>query len=101
MGAIKGCINKKCLANKKKIVYKKSDEFCSKCGEKLQYVCKNKKCRKQLPNSSEKYCPICLAERKDKKDKVADVGVKGVVGGVGLVALCVSVKDVVKSVWKR
>ena len=70
MSAIKGCINKNCISFKKKIQYKKTEDFCSKCGDKLQYVCKNKKCHKQLPDNSEKYCPICLAEKKDKKNKL-------------------------------
>lgn len=42
--------------------------------------CVNKKCRKQLPDNSNKYCPVCCAERKDQKDKVKDAGMKA--GGI-------------------
>lgn len=79
MGMVKGCINEKCIARKKKIHYKKTDEFCSKCGNKLFYVCAD--CFKQLPDDSQKYCITCAATRKDKKD-AAKNGAKKIGGGV-------------------
>ena len=76
MGVTKGCVNEKCIAHKEKITYKESDDYCSKCGEKLFLVCK--KCYKVLENSSEKYCVRCLADKEDREDKA-----KKVVGSIG------------------
>lgn len=67
MRSVKGCINKKCVANQKKIIYKAADDYCSKCGNKLYDVCR--KCYTQLPDNSEKYCVRCLAEKQDRKDR--------------------------------
>lgn len=74
MGKIKGCGNESCEAQKKKITYKESETFCSKCGNPLVYVCKN--CHTQLPDNDKKYCVRCFAEHKDRKDKA-----KKIVGG--------------------
>ncbi len=79
MGMIKGCINENCIARQKKTHYKKTDEFCSKCGNKLSYVCAD--CFKQLPDDSQKYCITCAARRKDKKDATKN-GAKKIGGGV-------------------
>ncbi|MBW7571627.1 hypothetical protein [Caproiciproducens faecalis] len=76
MGTVKGCINENCIARQKKTCYKKTDEFCSKCGNKLSYVCAD--CFKQLPDDSQKYCITCAAKRKDTKDTV-----KNAVGKIG------------------
>ncbi len=85
MGKIKGCGNESCEAHKKKITYKESEVFCSKCGRPLVYVCKD--CYTQLPDDTDKYCLRCLAKHEDRKDKAKKVaaGVSGgalVVGGV-------------------
>lgn len=72
MGKIKGCGNESCEAHKKKINYKESDAFCSKCGSPLVYVCKD--CYTQLPDDTEKYCVRCLAKHEDRKDKAKKVG---------------------------
>lgn len=84
MGIIKGCVNEKCIVHKKKISYKESEDYCSKCGDKLSYVCK--KCYTFLEDNSEKYCVRCLAERQDRKDKA-----KKVVGGIGGTVLAAGV----------
>ncbi|HYE83732.1 MAG TPA: hypothetical protein VEG39_16405 [Clostridia bacterium] len=76
MRKIKGCGNDSCEAHKKKITYKQSEGFCSKCGSPLAYVCKD--CYTQLPDDCERYCVRCLAKRADRKDKA-----KKIVGGVG------------------
>ncbi|MDO4976761.1 MAG: hypothetical protein Q4E53_05805 [Eubacteriales bacterium] len=39
--AFKGCVNEECIARIKKISYKNTDEFCSKCGLPLSFVCKD------------------------------------------------------------
>lgn len=66
---IKGCLNCNC-EDYKKTQYKETDELCAKCGTKLSYVCKNKKCFKQIPDDAkEAYCPNHIAERKDKRDE--------------------------------
>ncbi len=76
MGKIKGCGNESCETHKKKITYKESEAFCSKCGSPLVYVCKD--CYTQLPDNSEKYCVRCVANREDRRDKT-----KKIVAGVG------------------
>ena len=87
LGRVKGCINKSCVANQKKLTYKEVDEYCSKCGKKLYYVCK--KCYMKLPDDSAKYCLRCLAEKQDSKNinlkKVGVVAAKGIgILGVGV-----------------
>ena len=82
MGKIKGCANESCEAHKKKITYKETESFCSKCGSPLIYVCKD--CYTQLQGDTEKYCVRCLAKHEDSKDKA-----KKVVAGVGGGALAV------------
>ena len=69
MKRVKGCLNSNC-DEYKKTYYKVSDEYCVKCGTKLSYVCKHHKCFKQIPDDiKEIYCPVHIAERKDKKEK--------------------------------
>lgn len=89
---VKGCINEKCVANKKKITYKEADQYCSKCGNKLFYVCM--KCYTQLPDNSDKYCVRCRAEKQDQKDNAKKNALKigGVVGTVGIAAAGTGVK---------
>lgn len=82
MGKIKGCGNESCEAQKKKITYKQSEAFCSKCGSLLVYVCKD--CHTQLPDDAKKYCVRCFAEHEDRKDKA-----KKLAAGVGGGALAV------------
>ena len=71
MGKIKGCGNESCETHKKKITYKESEAFCSKCGSLLVYVCKD--CYTQLSDDTEKYCVRCLAKHEDRKDKAKKV----------------------------
>ena len=81
MKRVKGCLNCECNEYKK-TYYKESDEFCVKCGTKLNYVCKHSKCFKQIPDDvRETYCPVHIAERKDKKEKRVEAA-KNVGGGV-------------------
>ena len=80
MKQAKGCINKSCEANKKKIKYKSDDNFCLKCGSSLVPVCK--KCHTQLPEDEKNVmCVRCAAEKQDQKDKVVD-GAKKAGGAV-------------------
>ena len=78
MGKIKGCGNESCETHKKKITYKESEAFCSKCGSPLVYVCKD--CHTQLPDDAKKYCVRCFAEQEDRKDKAKKLAA-GVGGG--------------------
>lgn len=78
MRVIKGCGNESCEAHKRKITYKETETFCSKCGKKLVFVCKD--CYTQLPNDDEKYCVRCNAKHEDRKDEAKKVATK--VGGV-------------------
>lgn len=100
MSAKKGCVNKKCVACQKRILYKKSYEYCLKCGKKLQYVCK--KCHKQLPDNSQKFCNYHLAQREDKRNHITSTGLK--VGGLvltGLAALAGSSKPALTKFKKK
>lgn len=83
MGRVKGCINKTCVANQKKITYIKSDEYCSKCGNEIFYVCSE--CYTQLPDDSEKYCVRCHAEKQDRKDRALKIA-GGIVATAGIIA---------------
>lgn len=83
MAKVKGCLTKSCIAYEKKIHYKKEDEFCSKCGKELRYVCK--KCHVMIDKDSKgSLCIRCAAVKKDRWDKI-----KKNVGKVGVGALAV------------
>jgi len=98
MVRVKGCVNEKCAAFKKKITYKESEEYCSKCGQTLSYVCK--KCYTPLEEKG-KYCAIHQAEKDDKADHTKKVvlGVSGVVLSAGAVVFTKG-KDIVKNIPK-
>jgi hypothetical protein len=72
MKRAKGCFNEKCTANKKKFKYDDAFDFCPKCGNELDYVCKDRKCYEPLSNVLKKYCDGCLAERKARKEKTQE-----------------------------
>ena len=76
---IKGCINEECIANKKKMKYKKDDVYCPKCGSKLVHVCK--KCYRPI-EGDKKLCMRCEAGNKDMISNI-----KKVVGAAGALAL--------------
>lgn len=76
MRSVKGCINAACIVSQKKITYKETDDYCSKCGNKLYFVCRE--CYKQLPDDA-KYCERCIAKKQDRKDRVKDNALK--IGG--------------------
>lgn len=98
MPKIKGCVNKQCEAYKKKITYKKTEDYCSKCGGRLVYVCK--KCYKPI-GEKDKLCVRHQAEQDDKKVKR-----RKVIAGVGVATLglgacvCAKGKDVIAYIAK-
>ena len=94
MSAKKGCINKSCVANKKKTIYKSSDTYCSKCGDKLYFACK--KCFTKLPNDKSKLCVRCQAEKEDKKDAGGKKALKIGAAGLGLFGTAKLLYDAVK-----
>lgn len=98
MARVKGCTNAKCVANKKKITYKETEDFCSKCGNPLTYVCK--KCYTPI-GKKDKLCARHLAEKEDKKDKAKKTAGQagGVAAAVGAVVLAKG-KDIVKYIPK-
>jgi hypothetical protein len=100
MEKIKGCANESCEAHKKKITYKESEAFCSKCGGPLVYVCKS--CYTQLPDDALKYCVRCLAKRKDRKDKtmnvITKVGSSALVVGGGILTYGKKALDIAKKI---
>lgn len=73
----KGCPDEACEAHVRKIKYKSSDQFCSKCGSELVYVCKG--CYTILPNASNKFCTRCISKTEDRKDKF--MGAANKIGG--------------------
>lgn len=99
MAHIKGCNHDGCIANKKKIKYSSSDEYCSKCGQALCYVCP--KCYTPLPDDSEKYCVRCLAEKADAKERRNKVLAAAGTGVLGVGAVVVTKgKDFIKYIPK-
>ncbi len=95
----KGCPNEACEMNKKKIKWKSSDEFCSKCGAKLVFVCA--KCFCEIEDIDEKHriCVRCQEKVEEKKEKAVDAVKAGakkaggaVVAGAGVVAAGVAAK---------
>ncbi len=71
----KGCPNETCDAHIKKIKWKASDNYCSKCSAKLVFICP--KCFREIEDKDEKHilCARCQEEIDEKKAKVVD-GVK-------------------------
>lgn len=67
MAKVKGCINESCIAHAKKHHYKASDEFCSKCGQPLSFVCKS--CYTPI-EESQSLCVLCEAKKKDRNGKI-------------------------------
>ncbi|MDD7390576.1 MAG: hypothetical protein PUG60_13175 [Lachnospiraceae bacterium] len=98
MAGVKGCTNSKCVAVKKKITYKETEDFCSKCGGPLTYVCK--KCYTPI-GKKEKLCARHQAEKEDKADKVMKTAAQagGAVLSVGAVVLTKG-KDIAKYIPK-
>lgn len=101
MGRVKGCVNEKCIAYKNKFLYKESEDYCSKCGTKLSYVCKTKNCYTFLEEYDSKHCIKCQAKKDDQKDEAKKAAVK--VGGVLLTVVGVAAtkgKEIVKHIPK-
>ena len=69
MAKIKGCTNSQCVAHTKKITYKKSEDFCSKCGQPLSFICKS--CYTPI-EESQRLCIMCQAKVDDRNDKIKD-----------------------------
>ena len=98
MSRVKGCTNSECIAVKKKIMYKETEDFCSKCGGALTYVCK--KCYTPI-EKKDKLCAIHQAEKEDKEDKVKQAAVT--LGGMALSAgafVVTNGKSIVKNIPK-
>ena len=102
MKKTKGCLNPKCEANKKRIMYEGAYIRCPMCGEFLSYVCKD--CYTKLPNGAHSLCIRCFELRKDKKEKVkrdiekAGAAVVAIVGPV-VVAAVKKGPEIVKKVF--
>ncbi|HHX61626.1 MAG TPA: hypothetical protein GX707_13100 [Epulopiscium sp.] len=96
MRRLKGCSSVKCIANKNKHTFKEANNYCSKCGNTLYYVCK--KCHTQLPGDSDKYCVRCSAQKQDKKESTLKIA-----GGITMtvvVAAASTGKKVIKVMSK-
>lgn len=99
MAKIKGCTKAGCNANTKKVHFKKDDEFCTKCGMKLEFVCK--KCHSPIAETTKgNLCVRCKAEKEDKRDKAVKQGGQAVGGalaiGGALVGIGKTVIDIIK-----
>ena len=99
MAKVKGCTNSRCVAHTKKITYKKSEDFCSKCGQPLSFVCKS--CYTPI-EESQKLCVMCQAKVDDRNDKIKDgvLKVGGAALSIGAVVLSKG-KDLTKYIPKK
>lgn len=86
----KGCPNPACGANQKMMKFKADDEFCSKCGTQLSFVCSTSKCYSSIEDQGPKHriCASCEAKKADRKDAILDKGGKAL-GGLGVVGAVV------------
>lgn len=101
MRRVKGCLNSKCTEYKK-TYYKPTDEYCVKCGTKLNYVCKYRKCFKLIPdNVQEVYCPVHLAEIKDRREQRSSKAVKAGGGVAAFLGIASGAYTVIKSFIKK
>lgn len=98
MVKVKGCANDNCIAHKKKVTYKETEEYCSRCGHPLSYVCK--KCYTSLDERGE-YCVIHQAEKDDRADRREKglLAVGSVVLSVGGLVVAKG-KDIIKYIPK-
>lgn len=98
MSRVKGCVNEECVVFKKKITYKESEKYCSKCGNPLSYVCK--KCYTPLDEQGT-YCVFHQAEKDDRKDKSKQfaIGILGTALSTGAI-IATKGKDLVKTISK-
>ena len=99
MGKVKGCVNQNCSAKQKKIKFKESDLYCTKCGQELTFVCF--KCYTVLQKNDGRYCIRCSDRKKDNKDKV--VKAAGAAGGIaaGIVAVAGAALPIIKAIIKK
>lgn len=99
MAKLKGCTNSYCAAHKKKVTYKATEEFCSKCGQPLSFVCKS--CYTPI-EESQKLCVMCQAKIDDRNDKIKNGALKvsGFLLTVGTVAVSKG-KDITKHIPKK
>ena len=100
MKRAKGCLNSACTEYKK-TYYKKSDEYCDKCGTKLNYVCQHPNCFKLIPDdTNEKFCPVHIAERQDKKQQLKEslekIGSRILAAGVLAISVSKAAIDIVR-----
>ena len=75
MAKVKGCLNADCIEYSKRTKFKENDFYCSKCGNKLVYVCPS--CYKELVDRNDKFCGDCTKKKKEAKEKRLN-GVKAV-----------------------
>lgn len=101
MAKIKGCTKSGCTANTKKVHFKKDDEFCTKCGMKLEFVCK--KCNSPIAETTKgSLCVRCKAEKEDKKDKAVKQGGQVVGGALAIGGALVGIgKTVIEIIKER
>ena len=67
MKRFKGCLNKDCVSNENRYKYDIKYMYCPICGEKLKYVCSNKKCYNFLHEPLHIYCDDCINRKSEKK----------------------------------
>ena len=70
MKKLKGCFNEKCIAYEKREKYNEDYSYCPKCGEKLKYVCRSKKCYTLLDEPLHIYCDACLKRKAEQKEDI-------------------------------
>ena len=70
MARVKGCLNVDCIEYSKRTKFKEDSFYCSKCGNKLVYVCPS--CYKALGDRNDKFCIDCINKKNVAKEKRKD-----------------------------
>lgn len=96
MKKIKGCLQEDCV--KKKIVYKMDENFCTRCGQGLYYVCRKCKATVIDEHGESVLCIRCQAEIDDGKQKIMDATKKV---GSAVLSTAMGVGKAVKSTIKK
>jgi hypothetical protein len=76
----KGCPNPDCEMNKKEKKYSAKENYCSRCGSELVFVCAECFCKLDDQGPQHRICAACEAKKKMRLDAVVDAGQKVAVG---------------------
>lgn len=104
MSRLKGCVNEKCELFKKK-KFKERENYCSRCGTVLKYVCKSHKCFTFLEENDGEVCVRCEQKKQDAKDNRKKAAKKVAALGAGAAVIGPQIakngKEIVKFMLKK